>query len=178
MIKGKNIRLQLVTEKYINDLYDFHVDIANRGDYFPLRIRPEPVFKASFRETGFWTDEYSHLLIFDQQNVLVGSIWTMKTVPYFDAFEIGYILYDKKNYNKGYITEALSLFVDYLFKTKLINRLELRILPSNVASEKIALKCGFTFEGVIRDAIFHHGKYHNLRQFSLLRSDLGTSVEK
>lgn len=172
MIKGKTINLQLVTEKTLNELYNFHTDISNRGDHFPLKITPEPIYKARFRETGFWSDEYSHLLIIDPQGNIVGSIWTMKTVPYFDALEIGYIIYDKKNYRKGYVSEALSLFADYLFKVKLINRLELRILPSNIASEKVALKCGFTLEGVIRNAIFHHGKYHDLRQYSLLRDDL------
>ncbi|WP_228840636.1 GNAT family N-acetyltransferase [Candidatus Protochlamydia phocaeensis] len=34
----------------------------------------------------------------------------MKTVPYFDALEIGYILYHPKNYGQGYTTKALSLF--------------------------------------------------------------------
>lgn len=171
MIKGKIIDLHLVTEKHLEDLYAFHMDIANRGDYFPLKIIPEPVYKSKFRETGFWSEEFSQLLIINQ-NKIVGSIWTMKTVPYFDALEIGYIIYEKENYSRGYMTEALSLFIEYLFKVKLINRLEIRILPSHIASEKVALKCGFGFEGLIRKAMFHHGQYQDLRQFSLLREDV------
>lgn len=170
MIQGKLINLQLVTEKHLDELYASHVNIANRGDYFPLKITPEPIYKAKFRESGFWSDEYSQLLI-TKDNEIVGSIWTMKTVPYFDALEIGYIIYDKKNYGRGYVTEALSIFVDYLFKVKLINRLEIRILPSHVASEKVALKCGFIFEGLIRKAFFHHGQFEDLKQFSLVSED-------
>lgn len=173
MIKGKSINLHLVSEKNLDELYGFHLDIANRGEYFPLKITPEPLYKSKFQETGFWSDDFSQLLIINQ-NRIVGSIWTMRTVPYFDALEIGYIIFDKENYSKGYATEALSLFVDYIFKVKLINRLEIRILPSHIASEKVALKCGFTFEGTIRDAIFHHGQYQDLRQFSLLRKELIT----
>lgn len=171
MIKGKAINLHLVSERNLEELFNFHLDIANRGDYFPLKITPEPLYKSKFQETGFWSDDFSQLLIVSQ-NRIVGSIWTMRTVPYFDALEIGYIIYDKENYRKGYATEALSLFVDYIFKVKLINRLEIRILPSHIASEKVALKCGFTFEGIVRDAIFHHGQYQDLRQFSLLRKDI------
>ena len=170
MIEGKLINLQLVAEKHLEELHAFHVNIANRGDYFPLKITPEPVYKSKFRETGFWTEDYSQLLIINRGEI-IGSIWTMKAVPYFDALEIGYIIYDKENYGKGYATEALSLFTDYIFKIKVINRLEIRILPSHLASEKVALKCGFTFEGIIRQAIFHHGQYQDLRQFSLLRTD-------
>lgn len=95
----------------------------------------------------------------------------MKTVPYFEALELGYIIYDKQNYGQGYVSEALSLFVNYIFKVKLINRLEIRILPSNIASEKVAVKCGFSYEGLIRKAIFHHGQYQDLKQFSLLKED-------
>jgi len=170
MIKGKLISLQLVTEKYLDELYTFHMNLANRGEYFPLKVTPEPIYKSKFRETGFWSDEYSHLLIMNQGKI-IGSIWSMKTVPYFDALEIGYIIYDKENYGHGYTTEALSLFVDYLFKVKLISRIEIRVLPFHTASEKVALKCGFTFEGLIRKAIFHHGHYQDLKQFSLLRED-------
>jgi ribosomal-protein-alanine N-acetyltransferase len=170
MIKGKLIDLHLVTEKKLDELYGFHLDIANRGEYFPLKITPEPLYKSKFRETGFWSDDYSQLLIINQDKI-VGSIWTMKTVPYFDALEIGYIIYSKEDCGKGYVTEALLLFIDYIFKIKLISRLEIRILPSHIASEKVAIKCGFTFEGVIREAIFHHGQYQDLRQFSLLRKE-------
>jgi RimJ/RimL family protein N-acetyltransferase len=71
-----------------------------------------------------------------KQDTIIGSLFMMKTVPYFDAMEIGYTIYDKENHSKGYTTEALSLFVEYIFKIKLINRLEIRILPSHIASEK------------------------------------------
>lgn len=74
MIKGKLINLQLVTEKHIDELYDFHMNISNRGDYFPLKVKPEPLYKHKFRETGFWSEEYGHLLIMNQ-NKIIGSIW-------------------------------------------------------------------------------------------------------
>lgn len=127
------------------------------------------MFKSRFRETGFWTDDFNQCLIINQNHHIVGSIWSMKAIPYFNALEIGYIIYDKTNYGKGYMTEALELFVDYLFKVKTINRLEIRILPSHLASEKVAIKCGFTFEGLIKEALFHHGIHQDLRQFVLLR---------
>lgn len=176
MIKGKLVTLQLITEKHLDSLYQLHMDISNRGEYLPLKITPEPQFKAKFRETGFWTDEFSQLIILNKQNELVGSIWTMKTVPYFDALEIGYIIYHKENYGKGYMSEALSLFVDYIFKVKTLNRLEIRVLPGNIASEKVAIKCGFIFEGAIKEAIFHHGRHQDLRQFALLRKDYNLTL--
>ncbi len=69
------------------------------------------------------------------------------------------------------MTESLSLFVDYLFKTKNINRIEVRILPENKPSEKVALRCGFMFEGAARQAIFHQGTHSDLNQYSLLRKE-------
>ena len=107
-----------------------------------------------------------------KQYTISGSLFIIKTVPYLDAMEIGYTIYDNKNHSKGYTTEALALFVEYIFKVKLISRLEIRILPSHISSEKFALKCGFQFERTMRKTIFNHGYYQDLKQISLLREDL------
>ena len=61
--------------------------------------------------------------------------------------------------------------MDYLFGRKRVNRMQLNIHPGNVASKRVAQKCGFTFEGVMRGCWFHQGEYHDLEVWSLLRND-------
>jgi RimJ/RimL family protein N-acetyltransferase len=70
------------------------------------------------------------------------------------------------------MTEALSVLAQYLFAARKINRLQLAIMRPNTASKRVAEKCGFTFEGVARGAIFHHGANHDLDIYSLLRAEL------
>jgi RimJ/RimL family protein N-acetyltransferase len=43
--------------------------------------------------------------------------------------------------------------------------------PNNIASERIAQKCGFTFEGVMRGMFFTNGQVRDAKMYSLLRAD-------
>ena len=45
------------------------------------------------------------------------------------------------------------------------------IVPGNVASRRIAEKCGFTYEGRVRGAFFNDGRNHDVDLFGLLRDD-------
>jgi len=67
----------------------------------------------------------------------------------------------------------LSLLTKYLFSAKKINRLQLTVIVGNTASKRVAEKCGFKLEGVMRGAIFHHGENKDLEMYSLLRDETG-----
>ena len=54
MLKGTSIALRPIRESDLTELYDFHVDIDNRGDYFPRGIASQVTFNRQFQETGFW----------------------------------------------------------------------------------------------------------------------------
>ena len=56
-------------------------------------------------------------------------------------------MFDPHQRRQGIMTEALSLFVDYLFQSTKIHRVQLIIAEGNIASERVAQKCGFTYEG-------------------------------
>ncbi|MES2615225.1 MAG: GNAT family protein [Bdellovibrionota bacterium] len=171
MIKGKNITLRLVHEDDLDILFKNISNLSNRGEFFPLTLTPQTTFKKRFYETGFWSDDFGRLLILNLDQVLVGSIYYFKTVVYSNALEIGYIIFDNNSKGKGYTTEALSLMVDHLFTTKFMNRIQLKIEPSNEPSIKVALKCGFQFDGTRRQIVFNHGKHLDLNEYMILRED-------
>ena len=170
MLKGSKIILRTVREKDIETLYALTSDIASRGEYFPHTLRSEVDFKKRFEKDGFWSEEQYSFLICDHEDRILGSIWCDRD-GYYDGYEIGYILYDADSRGKGYVTEALTMFVRYLFSTFQFNRLKLAILPGNTASRRVAEKCGFQHEGVARGAFFHMGRHYDVNEFSLLRSE-------
>lgn len=67
-----------------------------------------------------------------------------------------------------HVTEAVQLLVDYLFATKQQHRIQLVIVPQNVASRRIAVKCGFVEEGVARGAFFNDGRNQDVLIYSLV----------
>ncbi|MDH3602933.1 MAG: GNAT family N-acetyltransferase [Candidatus Tectomicrobia bacterium] len=176
MIRGKDIQLRTVREADLDRLYTLLTDIANRGDFVPLQLPSEPVFKRQFHDTGFWNEDFGRLLIVTPDDDIVGSIFCFKSIPYFDGLEIGYILFDLQRRGQGIMTEALSLFTDYLFQSTNLHRVQLIIADGNIASEKVAQKCGFTYEGTARQAMFQRGIHRDMKLYSLLRDERDTCL--
>lgn len=171
MIQGRHIHLRAVREQDLGALYEQLNDLSTRGEHFPIRLTPEPTFRAQFQENGFWSDAYGRLLICDARGRVVGSIWYFQPAPYYDGVEIGYHLFDVGSRGKGYTSEALAMLVDFLFGTRKIHRLQLTVTLGNEASRRVAMKAGFTSEGSARGAVFLHGENRDIEVFSLLRTD-------
>ena len=171
MLHGDRITLRPIREADLDAAYTAHVNIANRGGFFPLGVMSEPAFRKMFAEGGFWEREQGTLLIATPDDEIAGHIEFFKPIVYWDAFELSYQLYDDRFAGKGYTTEAVQLLVDYLFGTKKQHRIQLVIVPENAASRRIAEKCGFTLEGTARGAFFNGGRSQDVLVFSLVRTD-------
>lgn len=64
-------------------------------------------------------------------------------------YEICYFLH-KKARGKGYMTEVVERMKCYLFDERMADSLTIAVLPRNDASRRVALKYGFTYEGLER----------------------------
>jgi ribosomal-protein-alanine N-acetyltransferase len=170
MLRGERVMLRPALATDLDRLYAAHIDIANRGAFFPRSVQSEAAFKRTFSEGGFWKPDEGMFLIFDGEE-LAGHIEFFRPVSYWDALELSYQLYDSKFAGRGYVTEAVQLTVDYLFATKKWNRIHLVIVPENAASRRIAEKCGFELEGTARGAFFNDGRSQDVVLYSLLRAD-------
>lgn len=176
MIRGKLMQLRTVREADLDRLYALLSDIANRGDFVPLQIPSASTFRRQFHETGFWSEDYGRFLIVNPAEEIIGSIWFFKSIPYFDGLEIGYIMFDLQQRRQGIMTEALSLCADYLFQSTNVHRLQLIIAEGNIASTKVAQKCGFTYEGTARQAMFQRGRHRDMQLYALLRHEVDTCL--
>jgi RimJ/RimL family protein N-acetyltransferase len=171
MIIGNNIKIRAIKEKDLDDLFSLLGDIKSKGVFLPIEIKSEINFRKEYEVSGFVTEKSSRFVIVSNADEIIGLIWAFVSVPYFDALEIGYQIFDEKNRNKGYATEAVNIFVDYLFKSKQLNRVEIRVAVENIASEKIAQKNGFTHEGISRQSAYSRGIHHDMHIYSKLRSE-------
>lgn len=172
MLKGKTIRLRPVLEADLAQLYAFHIDIQNRGEYYPRGIMSQPLFQKRFQESGFWERDEGTLLIVNEADEILGHIEFFKTVNYLDEYEIAYHIYSQEHRGKGVMSEALPMMVRYLFETKRMNRLRLVIHPDNKASRRLAEKCGFRHEGAARGAWYNNGRFHDVEIYSILHDEV------
>lgn len=81
--------------------------------------------------------------------------------------EIGYAL-ARRDWGQGLMHEALSLFVDWIFGTLGLHRLEADIDPANRASERSLRRLGFQREGLLRERWIVDGKVADTAFFGLL----------
>lgn len=171
MVIGKKIRIRTIMEQDLSELTLLLNSIKDLGLFLPNTMVSEAGLKKDYHENGFISESFSRFLITDHSDHTVGSIWTFKSIPYFDALEVGYHIFNQDNRCNGLATEALALFTGYLFDAHRINRVELRIATENMASIKVAEKAGFVHEGTHREAAFSKGRLYDMHTYSILRRE-------
>jgi len=172
MLKGKSITLRPVRDTDLDQLYTYHIDIDNRGEFFPRSILSLPAFRKQFQETGFWSKDDGMLVMVSSNDEILGHIEFFKTVNYLDEYELSYQVYAAEHRRKGSASESVNLLVRYLFETKRVNRIRLVIHPDNVASRRLAEKCGFKHEGTARGAWYNKGAHRDVEIYAILHDDV------
>ncbi len=172
MLTGNNVILRTVRDTDVDQLYAYHLDIDNRGDYFPRGVLSQPAFRSHFQESGYWGKEDGMLVMASRSGDIIGHIEFFKTVNYLDEYELSYQVYAAEERGKGVTTEAVRLFTRYLFQTKRMNRIRLVIHPDNAASRRVAEKCGFRHEGTARGAWYNNGRHHDVEIYAILHDEV------
>ena len=98
--------------------------------------------------------------------------------------QIAYYLVDSKNHFaeieycigaafqcKGYATEATKAVIAYGFDRMNLHKVQICTKTINQPSRRVIEKCGFTFEGTLRDYFCINGEYVGRHYFSMLRSE-------
>lgn len=84
--------------------------------------------------------------------------------------ELGYVVAPEAR-GRGVATEALRRLTAWAFEELEMIRLELLISVDNAASKKVAERCGYLREGVLRSAYFKQGRREDTEIWSRLEMD-------
>ena len=98
--------------------------------------------------------------------------------------QIAYFLVDSKNHfaeieycigsafqRRGYATEATKAIIAYGFDKINLHKVQICTKTINQPSKRVIEKCGFTYEGTLRDYFCMNGEYVGRLYFSILRSE-------
>ena len=72
---------------------------------------------------------------------------------------------------RGYVPRAVRLLCSWAFDELELPRMQLGTLPGNASSQRVAEKCGFTREGVLRAWLEQRGDPRDVTMWSLLPGD-------
>ena len=98
--------------------------------------------------------------------------------------QIAYFLVDNKNnfaeieycigsdfQCRGFATEATKAIIAYGFDKINLHKVQICTKTINNASKRVIEKCGFTYEGTLRDFFYMNGNYVGRLYFSMLKSE-------
>lgn len=105
-----------------------------------------------FEADGFWRDEAGALAMVEvASGRLLGTTQFYRSGPCIHGYELGYIIHDPADRGRGYAPRAVAMFADLLFVERpAAHRLQLMIEVWNTPSWKLAERCGFVREGLLR----------------------------
>jgi RimJ/RimL family protein N-acetyltransferase len=106
-----------------------------------------------------------------ENNRLIGLVALKDINTLNQSAEFYIIIGDRSIHNKGYGSEATKLMVRYGFLELNLNRIQTQDMEENIGGWRADEKAGFKYEGTLREAIPRFGRYHNVRVYSLLKSE-------
>jgi len=109
-------------------------------------------------------------LVLKENGKLIGTMGFVWWKPDHAKAELGYAM-SRKYWGRGLMTEAVKAVMDFGFRFMKLNRLEARCNDTNPGSERVMVKCGMKYEGLLRQAMWEKGAFKNLKLYSVLNSD-------
>ena len=135
----------------------------------------EPTRSNDFFKEDFWRGQVERnliefnynqslrLFVFEQENpdTIIGIInFTQFFRDPLHACTLGYSLAENKQGN-GYMSEAASLCIRYVFDELNFHRIAANYMPRNQRSGNLLKKIGFMVEGYARDYLLINGKWED-----------------
>jgi ribosomal-protein-alanine N-acetyltransferase len=103
------------------------------------------------------------------------------------AGQVAYFLVDERNHcgeleycigrafqRRGYCAEAVRAVLAYGFERIHFHKIQVCHMEGNEASRGVILKCGFTYEGALRECLYFGGAYRARLYYSMLESEWKT----
>lgn len=116
-------------------------------DFFSLEYQKK-VLSKEMQDFKKGTSAHFYLKEIGSHNDIIGMIG-LSSIAYgsFRSAYLGYKL-DKDFINKGYMTMAVDMMVEFAFHELGLHRIEANVMPRNKASLRVLEKCQFVNEGM------------------------------
>ena len=116
-------------------------------------------------------DFEAYILLEPETGAVLGQACYMRIDPSNRAIEVGYILYGPKAQRSAATTEAMYLMARHVFEDLGYRRYEWKCNDLNAPSKRAALRLGFSYEGLFRQAVIVKGRNRDTAWYSMLDSE-------
>jgi len=173
MIRGKKTRLRALEKSDLAKVWEWI------NDEEVMWFWGEPCNTQSLAEVEQWFARLQEVagyaskqfVIEAEEGTSIGRIFYEHLDTKHQRTEVGILIGQKEYWERGYGTDAMLAFLDYLFNELGLHRVYLRLQSYNARALKSYQKCGFTQEGILRHNTFARGEYHDDLVMGILRDE-------
>jgi len=179
MIVGEKVRLRAVERDDLPRYVEWFSDPEVRRHllvYLPFSLAQEERWFEGLLER-LERQEDVLLAIEAADGVHIGNVGLHRIDWKNRSAELGIVIGDKAYWNQGYGTDAIRTLVDLAFREMNLHRVFLRVDADNARGIRCYHKAGFQQEGILRDAAFREGVYHDQVIMSVLQPDVPRPAE-
>lgn len=169
LLKGERIHLRPPEPSDMADFFHWVNDPEASGEFDVFGISSWVDIEKWLRQPAGPHDFFTMVIEGNESKTKIGLVVRYLAHPIMCHVEIGFQIWDKRERNKGYATEATKLFMDYLFSTKNISRIQATTHTQNRPAQRVLEKCGFSREGRLRNALFINGEASDVYVYGITR---------
>ena len=180
-LQGRFCRLEPLDPAHADDLFAAYCEAPDGRDwtYLPVeQFEDRAAYRAFVAGQARSSDPLHFAILVDGK--AVGAAALMRIEPASGVVEVGHIAFSPRLQRTPAGTEALFLLMRRVFDELGYRRLEWKCDSLNEPSRRAALRYGFSYEGLFRQAIVTKGRNRDTAWFSMLDTEwprLRTSFE-
>jgi len=134
------------TKQEVKELLDKYIGAYEKSDYYRWAVISKETGECIGQIAYFLVDSNNH---FAEIEYCIGS-----------SFQ-----------RKGLATEATKAIIQYGFDKMNLNKIQICHKSINIPSRKVIEKCGFVYEGALRDFFYMDGQYVDRLYYSILKEE-------
>ena len=174
VIYGERVRLRAIEHDDVKYFFEWVNDPeVTRGlaMYLPMSLTDEENWFNSLAKRDPKEKPLTIEIRKGKKWKLIGNCGVVDFDAVNSSAELGILIGDKSEWNKGYGAEVMTLLVRHCIETLNLNRVSLRVYTDNIRAVRSYEKAGFVLEGRLREGVYKFGKYEDVLIMSVLRSE-------
>lgn len=172
VMDGRRCRVEPIDPaRHADDLFAAFAEDRDGGTFTYLGAGPfadRDAFDAWMTKTCLGDDPLFHAIVDRTSGRALGVASYMRIDPAVGVIEVGHVNFSPRMRRTTVATEAMYLMMRRVFEELGYRRYEWKCDALNAPSRRAALRFGFTYEGLFRQATIYRGRSRDTTWFSML----------
>jgi RimJ/RimL family protein N-acetyltransferase len=174
-LEGVHCRVEPIdVERHAADLFEAYSHASDARDWTYLSTGPfaDLASYRTFLTGAAASPDPLHYAVIDRASgKAVGTLALMRIDPANGVVEVGFVTFSPLLKRTSLSTEAQYLLMRYAFDELGYRRYEWKCDSLNAPSRQTALRLGFQFEGIFRQAVTYKGRNRDTAWFAIIDKD-------